>query len=706
MASLLSKGLNFIPTPQIPSTEQLTEDYCKFENSMRIKHFFRNRPYQQPHPFKSRSNWQAPKINQTIENFLEKTKQSIFTLEPTPKEHSNLSPKEMQALQQLKHNQDIVIKNADKGNGIVIENTTDYKLNGLRHLQNKNIYQELEADPTQVIAQEINNSIESLHEAGYIDDTTKEFLTLHLPVRSQRIYFLKKLHKTPHGLRPIVSGINGPTEKISAFIDYFLKPTLSTIPSLLNNTQELLEILTNITIPENSTLVTIDVSNLYLNIPQDEGTDASLDMLTSTNNLPLPKEHLRQLFDFVLKENIFIFDDRTFKQIQGTAMGTKMAPSYANIFMHTLEHKFIQEQTIKPFLWKRYIDDILMIWTSNTSQLQNFLQKLNSFHKTIKFTWEISNSSINFLDVTIFKGKKFNSCNKLDFRTYYKPTNTFQYLHHQSYHTKATKKAVIIGEAKRLKRTNSSNETFQQNLSNLKRQLSLRGYPQSLISKALEAKGRTKSSNPLVMTTSLSSQTKSITTKLRKNWHLIQNDQELSHIFTSPPMATFRKSKTIANHLVRAKLPGNPPPQHETYTPAPSIRIPSRTPTCNRWNCMTCPKLLPLQQLKGYPLHQSLNCKSKNVIYGIQCNICKKLYIGQTSKQLNLRINNHRTAARRQTNWPIYRHFLTKNHDFDRDHRIIIIEATTKNNLLHREKLWIRRLNTTLPNGLNSIYSL
>jgi len=75
MASLLSKGLNFIPTPQIPSTEQLTEDYCKFENSMRIKHFFRNRPYQQPHPFKSRSNWQAPKINQTIENFLEKTKQ-------------------------------------------------------------------------------------------------------------------------------------------------------------------------------------------------------------------------------------------------------------------------------------------------------------------------------------------------------------------------------------------------------------------------------------------------------------------------------------------------------------------------------------------------------------------------------------------------------------------------------------------------------
>ena len=170
-------------------------------------------------------------------------------------------------------------------------------------------------------------------------------------------------------------------------------------------------------------------------------------------------------------------------------------------------------------------------------------------------------------------------------------------------------------------------------------------------------------------------------------------------------MVTFRKARTISSSLVRAKLPETPDTD-EYYTPTPSIRIPPRTPTCGNKYCKTCPKLLPLRMLKGYPLSQALNCKTHNVIYAIQCSICQRLYIGQTSKALHLRINNHRTAARNHTNWPIYRHFNKSNHDFERDHRIIIIEATTKNQLLHREKTWITRLDTTLPNGLNSQWSL
>ena len=121
-----------------------------------------------------------------------------------------------------------------------------------------------------------------------IDDTTLTYLSPPEDTRTQRIYFLKKIHKTPHGLRPIVSGINGPTEKISSFIDHFLKPTLSTIPSLLNNTQELIQILNTTPIPKDALLLTIDVSNLYLNIPQEEGTEACLSAMELNNSLPLP----------------------------------------------------------------------------------------------------------------------------------------------------------------------------------------------------------------------------------------------------------------------------------------------------------------------------------------------------------------------------------------------------------------------------------
>jgi hypothetical protein len=50
--------------------------------------------------------------------------------------------------------------------------------------------------------------------------------------------------------------------------------------------------------------------------------------------------------------------NKHYLQIQGTAMGTKMAPSYANLVMGLLEKEFILKQTYKPTIWKRIIDDV------------------------------------------------------------------------------------------------------------------------------------------------------------------------------------------------------------------------------------------------------------------------------------------------------------------------------------------------------------
>ena len=50
---------------------------------------------------------------------------------------------------------------------------------------------------------------------------------------------------------------------------------------------------------------------------------------------------MTDLLGIVLKQNYFQFVDNMFHQIQGIAMGTKMAPSYANIFMAELEEKLL-----------------------------------------------------------------------------------------------------------------------------------------------------------------------------------------------------------------------------------------------------------------------------------------------------------------------------------------------------------------------------
>ena len=95
---------------------------------------------------------------------------------------------------------------------------------------------------------------------------------------------------------------------------------------------------------------------------------------------------LIELTELVLKNNIFEFSDKTYKQICGTAIGTKFAPPYAVLFMAALEEKILSKVKKKPSVWWRYIDDIFFIWEHGEESLQEFINEINSFHPTIKFT--------------------------------------------------------------------------------------------------------------------------------------------------------------------------------------------------------------------------------------------------------------------------------------------------------------------------------
>ena len=95
-----------------------------------------------------------------------------------------------------------------------------------------------------------------------------------------------------------------------------------------------------------------------------------------------------------------------------------------------LEQKFIETQDLKPLTWLQFIDDIWMVWTHSEPILLKFLGELNKYHPSIKFTWNIHDSEATFLDVTAYKGPRFKQTGILDFRSHFKPTNKFQYVHH------------------------------------------------------------------------------------------------------------------------------------------------------------------------------------------------------------------------------------------------------------------------------------
>jgi hypothetical protein len=76
-------------------------------------------------------------------------------------------------------------------------------------------------------------------------------------------------------------------------------------------------------------------------------------------------ESLVKVLEHVLKFNNFVFNGENFLQINVTAMGTEMVPSYANIFMGRLERNLLMQAPVKPLSWLRFIDDIEMKWAES-----------------------------------------------------------------------------------------------------------------------------------------------------------------------------------------------------------------------------------------------------------------------------------------------------------------------------------------------------
>ena len=90
--------------------------------------------------------------------------------------------------------------------------------------------------------------------------------------------------------------------------------------------------------------------------------------------------------ELVLKKNVFEFNSECFLQTSDTAIGTKMAPAYANIVMSMFERNLLTGSCNKPLVWFRYIDDIFAIWTYGEDKFNDFMLYINSIHSSFQFT--------------------------------------------------------------------------------------------------------------------------------------------------------------------------------------------------------------------------------------------------------------------------------------------------------------------------------
>jgi hypothetical protein len=124
----------------------------------------------------------------------------------------------------------------------------------------------------------------------------------------------------------------------------------------------------------------------------------------------------------VIERIYFTFQNQNYFQNTGLAMGAPSSAVLSEVYLQHLEHTeiimIITQHNI--LVYFRYVDDILMIYDENSTDIHKVHIAFNNLARTIKFTIETeTDNNINFLDIAIQ-----NKENKLSFIVHRKPTTT------------------------------------------------------------------------------------------------------------------------------------------------------------------------------------------------------------------------------------------------------------------------------------------
>ena len=181
---------------------------------------------------------------------------------------------------------------------------------------------------------------------------------------------------------------------------------------------------------EDRFIFTTDVKSLHTVIPNDKGFHAFKYFLDKRELLN-PKTHtLLRMAELVLTFNSFVFNSENYKQIGDVAMGSKLGPNYASLFVSYVEEKMLRVYTgIKPDPYKRYMDDVAGAASCTEDDLTRFLTFVSSYHPKLEYTWSISSAKLPFLDMLLIPRD-----DRVATSIHYKETDSHSYLNFKSSH--------------------------------------------------------------------------------------------------------------------------------------------------------------------------------------------------------------------------------------------------------------------------------
>ena len=383
-----------------------------------------------------------------------------------------ITPELRTAATNLKNNEDISIRKADKSATYVILNREDYLSKIDTILADETKFKIVHKNPINDVKRRVNKLVETqnaMQESLKLPKIVGDFQPGYL-------YGNVKTHKVGNPLRPIISQIPSPTYKLAKIINNIITPYTPNNFSL-KSSDEFLDLLHSN--PNEGIIASLDVQSLFTHVPILETINIIISRVYNHPDLPppkIPKHILEELLVCCTKEVPFRCPrGNMYVQIEGVAMGSPLGPCFANFYMGHIENIVLNDLGMKPSIYGRYVDDIF-VQITDESQLINLKNAFEN-NSVLNFTYEMNiNNKLPFLDILVD-----SSGNEFRTEVYHKPTDQGACLNFRSECIERYKQGTVHCYLNRAYKTASTWQEFNTEVCHIKQKLVNNNYPNHFV---------------------------------------------------------------------------------------------------------------------------------------------------------------------------------------------------------------------------------
>jgi hypothetical protein len=647
--------------------------------------------------YKNRNTNNQLNTNSNFNNkILYNTNNFRFKLFTHMKNHSfkvqpNLNYYQIQVIKDFKNKKPFKIVELDKNLGSAFISHDLYNNLIDKHLNDLNIYAKLDNDPLFLTTKKINDTLEFLRDSKSI---TNRLFQVLIPKNVQlgKFRLLPKIHKKKFDCRPIVNCRNTPTSNLALFLELILRKFVEDSQSYIKDSADLIRQCEDLHIDSSCHAYSCDFSALYTNIPSNECLILITQFLKKQLHL-FPKDFdliaIHNILKLVLFNNIFSSNNKFYIQIKGISMGIICGPTIANLYLSILEKQLLVIE--KPLIYKRYIDDILII-TKNSINSDFFKRYFPNLEISIN-----EDNEIVFLDLKIKIDKILNS---LNFALFTKPFIKPSYLRTESNHPIHIQKNIPKSQFIRIRRLCTSLTDFIYYSRSSFFQFMEIGYNYKQLQDTFRLvyslnrndllKEKSKQSNDfnknLLIKYYHCNTHNRFSANFNKIWSSIEPSIPLKVVncIDSNLKSLLIFNGKLSNQFYRYKL----------------------NKKCLKINCKSCIYLnLTNDCFKDYfnvPIIDNCDCNSSNIIYLISCKQCNVHYVGESSKSAEFRLRQHLNNIKHHRDFGNFKsvvsaHFNNGQHDLNNLHKFMCFSILRKDLL---DKITRKHLESDLINIL------